>query len=318
MPQVVISDRGPQFISAFMKELYQMLDIKQNASTAFHPQTDGQTEHVNQEVEKYLHIFINFRQDDWADWLLLAEFAHNNCAHSATGKSPFMILYGRNPRIMPDSLRSANSKVPTASDFSKAMAKIHKETEEALKEAAGPFKILKKTGASAYKLKLLLHWKIHPRFNEKLLTLYTPPAFPNQEQPPPPLPDLIDEEEQWEVEEVLDSKPRKVRSSRGQPSTTVIDYFIKWKGWTWEHNSWVTAKDMGNAKEAIANYEKKTQHNERVAVVKIATTPQKSPRYDHGTQKWIRNPSVDKYKVFLEEYWANYYSAQDNLQEVNA
>ncbi|SJL09282.1 uncharacterized protein ARMOST_12659 [Armillaria ostoyae] len=64
MPQVVISDRGPQFMSEFMKELYQMLNITQNASMAFHLQTDGQTEQVNQEVEKYLRIFINHRQDD--------------------------------------------------------------------------------------------------------------------------------------------------------------------------------------------------------------------------------------------------------------
>ncbi|SJL16078.1 uncharacterized protein ARMOST_19594 [Armillaria ostoyae] len=117
MPQVVISDRGPQFVSAFMKEL--------------------QTERVNQEVEKYLCIFINHQQTDWADWLPLAEFTFNNRAHSATGRSPFMILYGRNPRVMPDSPRTANAKVPAASDFSKAMAKIHKETEEALEEAAG-------------------------------------------------------------------------------------------------------------------------------------------------------------------------------------
>ncbi len=54
MPQVVISDRGPQFVSQFMKELYRMLDITPNASTTFHPQTNGQTERVNQEVEKYL------------------------------------------------------------------------------------------------------------------------------------------------------------------------------------------------------------------------------------------------------------------------
>ncbi len=54
MLQVVISDRGPQFISKFMKELYRLLDITPNASTAFHPQTDGQTERVNQEIEKYL------------------------------------------------------------------------------------------------------------------------------------------------------------------------------------------------------------------------------------------------------------------------
>ncbi|SJK99376.1 uncharacterized protein ARMOST_02672 [Armillaria ostoyae] len=60
MLQVVISDRRPQFVSKFMTELYRMLNIKQNASTAFHLQTDGQTECVNQEVEKYLQIFVNF------------------------------------------------------------------------------------------------------------------------------------------------------------------------------------------------------------------------------------------------------------------
>ncbi|SJL18992.1 uncharacterized protein ARMOST_22597 [Armillaria ostoyae] len=54
MPTIVISDRGPQFVSAFMKELYRMLNITQNTSIAFHPQTNGQTEHINQEVEKYL------------------------------------------------------------------------------------------------------------------------------------------------------------------------------------------------------------------------------------------------------------------------
>ncbi len=91
MPQVVISDRGPQFVSKFMKELYQLLNITPNASTAWHPQTDGQTERVNQEIEKYLRIFVNYRQDNWTDWLLLTEFAHNNRVHSATGKSPFFV-----------------------------------------------------------------------------------------------------------------------------------------------------------------------------------------------------------------------------------
>lgn len=97
MPQVVISDRGPQFVSNFMKELYRMLNITQNASMAFHPQTDSQTEQVKQEIEKYLRIFISYQQDNWSDWLPLAEFAHNNQIHSATGKSPFMVLYSHHP-----------------------------------------------------------------------------------------------------------------------------------------------------------------------------------------------------------------------------
>ncbi len=70
----------------------------------------------------------------------------------------------------------------------------------------GSFEIVNKAGASAYQLKLPPHWKIHPHFNEKLLTPYVPLAFPNQEQPPPPPPpDLINDEEEFEIEEVLDS-----------------------------------------------------------------------------------------------------------------
>ncbi len=66
MPQVIISDRGTVFVSRFMKDLYDLLQIKGNASTAYHPQTDGQTEWVNQEIEKYLCMFVNHLQTDWA------------------------------------------------------------------------------------------------------------------------------------------------------------------------------------------------------------------------------------------------------------
>ncbi len=109
MPQVVISDRGPQFVSQFMKELYQMLNITLNVSMAFHPQTDGQTERVNQEVEKYLWIFINHRQTDWSDWLLLAEFAHNNHIHSPLKESPSWYFMAETPNyflILPERIPS--------------------------------------------------------------------------------------------------------------------------------------------------------------------------------------------------------------------
>ena len=58
LPRKVISDRGPQFIALFMKELYRLLGIEAASSTAYHPQTDGQTERVNQELEQYIHIFV--------------------------------------------------------------------------------------------------------------------------------------------------------------------------------------------------------------------------------------------------------------------
>jgi hypothetical protein len=62
---------------AFTKELNCLLQIKRSLSTAYHPQTDGQTEHVNQEMEVYLCIFINHHQNDWSEWLSLTAFSWN-------------------------------------------------------------------------------------------------------------------------------------------------------------------------------------------------------------------------------------------------
>ena len=65
IPKKIISDRGPQFASTFMGEFYKALGIKRAISTAYHPQTDGQTERINQEIEVFLRHYINYRQDDW-------------------------------------------------------------------------------------------------------------------------------------------------------------------------------------------------------------------------------------------------------------
>ena len=65
----------------------------------FYPQTDGQTESVNQELEQYLRMFIDHRQEQWPDWLGTAEFAYNNKTHSSIKMSPFKINYRQNPRM---------------------------------------------------------------------------------------------------------------------------------------------------------------------------------------------------------------------------
>ena len=74
MIKKAVSDRGPQFVVEFMRELYQLLGIKLAVTTAYHPQGDGQTERVNQKLEQYLQLFINQRQDDWVGLLPLTEF----------------------------------------------------------------------------------------------------------------------------------------------------------------------------------------------------------------------------------------------------
>jgi hypothetical protein len=94
LPEVVISDQGMQFVGHFMRDLLKLLGIKSNTLTAYHPQTNGQTEHVNQNIEQCLRVFTNFLQDDWADWLTLAEFNHNDQVSKTTGFSPFFVIMG--------------------------------------------------------------------------------------------------------------------------------------------------------------------------------------------------------------------------------
>jgi transposase InsO family protein len=96
-PWVVVSDRGPQFVAGFTRELYKLLGIKLTLSTAYHPQTDGQTERINQVIEGYLRTFTSRRQNNWDDLLPSGEFHYNNSIHSSTQQTPFMLDTGRNP-----------------------------------------------------------------------------------------------------------------------------------------------------------------------------------------------------------------------------
>jgi len=94
LPKRVISDRGPQFVALFTKELYRLLGIRISSSTAWHPQTDRQTECVNQELDQFLRLFVNERQDDWYDLLPIVEFQYNNHVHSTTQQPPFLLDTG--------------------------------------------------------------------------------------------------------------------------------------------------------------------------------------------------------------------------------
>lgn len=140
LPYRIISDRGPQFVSNFMRALNQLLGITENLSTARRPQTDGQTERANQELEQYLRVFCNERQSDWAEWLSCAEFAINNRVNASTGFSPFFLNYGREPLrpLMP--MRNATSSVPQANAFAAQMKALTQETSSALRLAAASMK----------------------------------------------------------------------------------------------------------------------------------------------------------------------------------
>ncbi len=266
-----------------------------------------------------------------------------------------MVLYGRNPRVIPDSPRTTSFTNPAAADFAKTMTRIHQETEKALTEAAGrmkaqydkrkrpargfqigervwldstnlslpcpkkklddkrvgPFEVIEKASAAAYKLKLPPQLENpSPIQRETPNPVRTAPHSLIRNCPPPPPPDLINDEEEFEIEEVLDSRPRTKRGRKGKKSTKTIDYFVKWKGWTREHNSWVRDEEMGNAQEAIEEYEERTNSVRRLDATEIVTRTYRNiamildHKYnDHGdvgylgqwpdgSQKWVVPPKA--------------------------
>ena len=133
LPESVVLDRGPQFTAELMKELNRMLGIETRLSTTFHPQTDRQTEWMNQELEQYLRFFVDYRQNDWPEWLASAEFVVNNKVHTAMKISPFIANYGRELR-MGGNIRK-RGKIEKAIEFVERMKKMHEEAEVALRKA---------------------------------------------------------------------------------------------------------------------------------------------------------------------------------------
>src|SRR5467141_2284247 len=101
---------------------------------AYHPQTDSQTERVNQEVEQFLQLFVNQQQDDWYKWLAIAEFSYNDQIHTSTCSSPFMIDTGQNPRLGIELLRELCLEM--LNDFADQMEMATKEARSALSKAA--------------------------------------------------------------------------------------------------------------------------------------------------------------------------------------
>jgi len=133
LPQSIISDRGVQFVAGMIKELNNLLGIQMKLSIAYHPQTDGQTERLNQELEQYLRVFINHRQEQWPDWLGIAEFAYNNKIHTATKILLFKANYGQDPRMGFEEKRKRKYKA--AGKFMEKIKKIQKEAKAALGKA---------------------------------------------------------------------------------------------------------------------------------------------------------------------------------------
>ncbi|HLO99762.1 MAG TPA: reverse transcriptase domain-containing protein [Fimbriimonas sp.] len=122
LPDTIISDRGTTFTSEFTRTLCKLVGIGQKLSTAFHPQTDGQTERVNAIVEQYIRGYCNYQQDNWAELLTMAEFAYNNTISATTGVTPFFANYGYHPRYQIRQRSDSPAPLPeTLRDYSERL-----------------------------------------------------------------------------------------------------------------------------------------------------------------------------------------------------
>ena len=300
LPNKIISNRDPQFASKFTQELCRLMGIKQNISTAYHPRKDGQSERTNQWVEMFLQFITNHKQNDWACWLPMVQFAHNNWPSDTTRKSPFFLLMGYNPRA---DWKNATSPLPQVTlhvdQFKEAWAQAqslmvkaqkswvkHKDTpkykegnlvwlegknlhtaQPTPKLAArhhGPFKVIQVMSPINYHLELPLQWSIHPVFHIDLLTPYreTITHGANYQRPPP---DLVDNTEEYEVEKILDSR----LFSRRQR----LQYLVKWKGYPDLDNMWFDKDDVFADDKVQAFKESNPDSRTHLRAAHIENTP---------------------------------------------
>lgn len=138
LPDDIVTDRGPQFTSKFWSRLFELFGTRVKLSTAFHPQTDGQTERVNQVLEQYLRCYVNYQQDNWSTCLLMAEFAYNNSEHASTKQTPFHANYGYHPRLIVNAPQEPIN--PAAENYLEALRQSQQVVSEELKKAQEDYK----------------------------------------------------------------------------------------------------------------------------------------------------------------------------------
>ena len=128
IPEKIICDRDSIFMSKFWKTLFQMLGTKISPSSAYHPQTDGQSEIMNRKIEEMIRSFVNFDKSDWDKYLVDFEVAYNSSVNATTTFTPFFLNYGIHPKTVP--LDLITSENPAASRFLQNMQSAVKEAQE--------------------------------------------------------------------------------------------------------------------------------------------------------------------------------------------
>lgn len=286
-PRGIVTDRDSRITSEFWREICEIQMIKRRMSTAYHPQTDGQSEALNRIVEDYLRAYSTEEPNAWARLLPLAQFAYNNSRNYTTGMSPNRLLFGFDCEIRIDVADTVTERrIPAAKDRIEKLYQLRQRLRTRLIEAqermaryynanhvpkhfkvgdfvklstknlkfknrklsprwVGPFRVLERMGGQAYRLALPAKYsRLHDVFPVQLIESYRRRDDDNSLMA---MPDLEDEQDDWEVEEVLDR--RRIKDT--------VHYLVKWATWPSEYNSYEPISHLEKAPEAVAAFERK-------------------------------------------------------------
>ena len=271
-----------------MQELNKMLGIESKLLMAFHPQTDRQTERVNQELEQYLRMFIDHRQEQWPEWLGTAEFAYNNKVHSSTQTLPFKANYRQDPRMGFEGRKKRKYK--GAKRFVEKIKEIQEEAKVALGKAQEDMKKYadrRRAEVDKYKVGDLvmlstkdLKYQIVRRRTEKLterfVGLYKIQKIVSLNAVKLELPSIVKIHPVVNVSRIQCYVGQVEEQRKEQPALVIIEeeeweverilnkqnirgkdkYLVWWKGFMAESDTWKGRENLRNVKEAIEEFEK--------------------------------------------------------------
>jgi transposase InsO family protein len=281
IPRTIISDRDKLFTSNYWATLMAEIGIQRKLSTAYHPQTDGQTERTNRTMKTYLKIFSNHSQTNWVSLLPMAQMSYNNKLSEATGKTPYFANHGKHPNLFQRTLPSP--KAEAAIKSAEEMKKIHEEMSKKLIHAqTQSISYVNKKRKTAPQLKkgdkVYLHTKNlrtkrpskgldHVKVGPFLISKRNGPVTYTLELPPdakihprvhvnllePADPETpLQRTFRYETEEDNVFQVEKIIAQRGNNHQK--EFLVKWLGYDDSENTWEPETNLTNCQQLLAQY----------------------------------------------------------------
>lgn len=283
IPEGIVSDRGTLFTSKFWSTFCYLLKIRRKLSTAFHPQTDGQTERQNQSLEHYLRCYVNYHMDDWPRWLPMAQRVYIDATQTVIQETPMRVLFGFTPRWEVDiQQESLDSEAPLARDRVAAMEQVREELSKRLKTAqesqkkyydrahqpmqyrVGDEVLLSAKNITTKRAKKKLDNRFLGPFVIEAVrgtqayqlklpfhypihhTFHVSLLEPYHRRPgvEPPTPMEIEGQLEWNVAEILEVRERRKKQQ----------FLVRWEGFPPSEDSWEPMEHLQNCKEALADF----------------------------------------------------------------